>query len=260
MSAFFTTEHAAFAGLEFLTVKSNALGRRADLTVYAPPGPLPDNLPVVILLHGVYGSHWAWALKGRVHETAQRLIDSGQIRPMLLVMPSDGLYGDGSGYVPHRTADYEAWIVKDVVQLMREHFPAVTATSPLFIAGLSMGGYGALRLGARFPERFRGFAGLSSITEFGQLRAFVADYDALAGEALEQGSVLDWLVRHRDRLPPFRFDCGLSDDLLEANRALHGQLEALGIAHTYEELPGGHEWPYWERNIERTLVFFQSLV
>src|SRR6266446_4773753 len=101
-------------GLSFLTVKSAALGQRADITLWAPRGAVVEPAtPIVLLLHGVYGSHWAWALKGGVHLTAQRLISADAIPPMVICMPSDGLWGDGSGYVSHRAKNFERWIVEE---------------------------------------------------------------------------------------------------------------------------------------------------
>jgi S-formylglutathione hydrolase FrmB len=70
--------------------------------------------------------------------------------------------------------------------------------------------------------------------------------------------VLDAIIRAGDRLPPLRFDCGVDDQLIEENRALHRDLEARGIAHTYEEFPGAHTWAYWERHLEDTLRFFAA--
>ena len=257
-STFFTTEIAHFQGLDFITVKSNALKKRADITVYTPLSINEDltDLPIVILLHGVYGSHWAWALKGKVHETAQKLINDGQIKPMILVMPSDGLYGDGSGYVPHKTENYEKWIVEDVIQVVKEQIPQVTADSPIFITGLSMGGFGALRLGAKYPSVFKAFSGLSSITHFNQIGEFVADFKQLQDVALEQDGVLDWLLKNKDILPPFRFDCGSEDILIEYNRKLHNDLEKHQILHFYKEFSGGHSWDYWAEHIDETLLFF----
>ena len=257
MSSFFTTENAIFQGLHFITVKSNALNKRADLTVYTP-SKAEGVLPIVILLHGVYGSHWAWAVKGKVHETAQKLIDAGQIKPMILVMPSDGLYGDGSGYVPHKTANYERWIVEDVLQVVKEQFPQATDESPVFITGLSMGGFGAMRLGAKYPSLFRAFSGLSSITHFNQLGEFVEDFDQLQTDALEQDGVWEYLLKNKDHLPPFRFDCGSEDILIEHNRELHKNLTANNIPHTYQEFSGGHSWEYWEEHIADTLLFFNQ--
>lgn len=265
-SHFFTTAASdasiRLEGLRFFTVKSPALKRRADLTVWLPEGTETlTDLPVVTLLHGVYGSHWSWALQGGAHEVARELVTAAHIRPLVLVMPSDGLWGDGSGYLTHHTADYERWITNDVRALLREQVPAVTAASPHFIAGLSMGGYGALRLGAKYPARFRGFSGLSSITEFEQLGLFFenGDLSNLRAEGVVEENVLYFLVKNRDHLPPFRFDCGTSDLLIEPNRTLHRALDEAGIRHHYFEYPGGHEWPYWKAHLGETLRFFDHL-
>jgi putative tributyrin esterase len=258
MSSFFTTGKAEYKGLHFITVKSNALQKRADLTVFAPQN-TEGVLPIVILLHGVYGSHWAWAMRGQAHQTAQRLIKSGKIQPMLLVMPSDGLFEDGSGYVPHHTEDYEKWIVEDVIQVVKEQFETlVSDKSPVFIAGLSMGGFGAMRLGAKYPALFSAFSGLSSITHFEQMGVFVSNFDSLKKKALAQDGVLDWLLKNKDILPPFRFDCGRDDILIEHNRALHNHLIMNDIPHIYQEFAGGHSWDYWQKHLAKTLLFFND--
>ena len=167
MSKFFTTETAEYHDLHFITVKSRAMNRRADITVYNPclEKEHLKSVPLVILLHGVYGSHWAWALKGKVYETLNQMIASGEVSPMILAMPSDGLFGDGSGYLPHISENYERWITEDVIEVMNEQYPEIDEKSPVFIAGLSMGGYGALRLGAKYPHLFHGISGLSYITK-----------------------------------------------------------------------------------------------
>ena len=259
MSEFFTNEKADFHGLSFITVKSNALKKRADITVYEPKSAVDaNNLPIVILLHGVYGSHWAWAVNGNVHNTLEKLIEEKKCDPMLLVMPSDGLYGDGSGYLPHKVENYEKWIVEDVIQAVRGKFPSVNNHSPVFIVGLSMGGFGAMRLGAKYPKFFKAFSGLSSITHFDQLENFVADFPLLKCDAVEQDGVLDWLLKNKTILPPFRFDCGKDDILIEANRELHRDLQLNDISHDYFEYEGEHSWEYWAENIEKTLMFFNK--
>ena len=135
--------------LRFITVKSPALRRRGDITVFVSPGcGSLRGVPLLLLLHGVYGSHWVWTMKGGAHHAASTLIAEKKLRPLVIAMPSDGLWGDGSGYVPHGCEDYETWIVDDVPAALREVIPSVDETSPLFLSGLSMGGYGALRLGA----------------------------------------------------------------------------------------------------------------
>ena len=70
-------------GLRIATVKSPALKGRGDISLFVPSS-CPENIPIVLLLHGVYGSHWSWALGGGAHQTAARLIESGEIQPVVL--------------------------------------------------------------------------------------------------------------------------------------------------------------------------------
>ena len=244
-------------GLRWVTVKSPALAQRADLTLYVPPEANSNaDVPLVVLLHGVYGSHWAWALKGGAHRTAARLIRAKEIPPMVLAMPSDGLWGDGSGYLAHPTQDFERWITEEVPAAARQAAPSLGENSPLFINGLSMGGFGALLLAAKHPEKFRAAGGHSSITHFEQFNLFVEEALETYHCAREDQSVLECLLRNRGQLPPLRFDCGSEDLLIEHNRELDRQLTRAGVAHSYEEFPGGHSWPYWETHLADMLRFF----
>ena len=265
MTKFRTTEYSspdlAPEGLQFITVKSAALRQRADVLLYLPhQAAAMQDVPLVILLHGVYGSHWAWAFKGGAHHTAQRLIDAGLIPPMALAMPSDGLWGDGSGYVPHAVQDFERWIVDEVPALCRQAQPAIGAQSPLCIAGLSMGGFGALRLAGKHPSRFRAAAGHSSVTEVSQLQALLEEPIDTWSTADVDTSVIAALRAGGSALPPLRFDCGRDDPYLAANRQLHADLTAGGIAHDYAEHAGGHDWGYWSRHLDDTLRFFGAVL
>ena len=246
-------------GLRHVTLKSPALAQRADMSVFVCSGAEKrTSVPVVILLHGVYGSHWAWAFKGGAHTTAARLCATGEIPPMVLAMPSDGLWGDGSGYLAHRTQDFERWIIDEVPAATALAAPCTDQKSPLCIAGLSMGGFGALRLAGKFPSRFVAASGHSSATHLEQLREYVEEPLATFTALEEDRSVLDTFLRHKGPFPQIRFDCGTGDPLLEANRALHLGLTAAAIPHDYEEFEGGHDWRYWETHLERTLRFFAS--
>ncbi len=253
-------DHAP-AGVSFVTVKSAALKRRADLSLYVPPGAPPgSSLPMVILLHGVYGSHWAWLFSGGAHKVLDRLMAEEGLPPMMLVMPSDGLWGDGSGYARHADADYHRWIVEEVPMAATLVEPRAARTSR-FIAGLSMGGYGAMRLGALHPEKFAGISAHSSCTDIAHLQGFVEE---TAGQfvLMEEHplSVIECLKLNASRLPPLRFDCGTEDDLIGHNSLLHQQLEEAGIPHVYEEFPGGHAWDYWHAHLAETLRFFSSIL
>ena len=247
-------------GVHFVTVKSASLRRRADITFFVPPGIRASRLPLVTLLHGVYGSHWAWLFKGAAHQVLMRLIEHEGLPPMMLAMPSDGLWGDGSGYLRHVDADYARWIVEEVPAAACEVEPNCVE-GLRFISGLSMGGYGALRLGALHPELYAGISAHSSITDVAQMQGFVEEtpeqFD-LAEDRPHQ--VLACLKMNAHRLPPLRFDCGADDLLVEHNRRLHQELDRAGMAHVYEEFPGAHSWQYWQEHLADSLRFFGRIV
>lgn len=253
-------------GLRYVTVKTSNLAGRGDVTVWLPDAELigPEPLPLIILLHGVYGSHWAWAMKGGAHRTADRLVQERKIRPMVLAMPSDGLWGDGSGYLPHNGRNFDRWIVDDVPKAVAAALPADKVNgfpAQTFIAGLSMGGFGALRLAGKYPERFRAAYGFSSITHLNQLPLFVEEplSQYVQADPADE-SVLDLMLRNRSTLPPIQFDCGTADTLIEHNRALHRTLTEHQIPHQYVEHPGGHEWPYWQEHLTDALLFFNQFI
>ena len=162
-------------GLRFLTLYSPALEGRGDVSVFASTAESKFPVPIVLMLHGVYGSHWSWFLQGDAHHTAINLAQDGRIRPMLLVAPSDGLFQDGSGYLRRTDRDYESWIIGDLLEGLRRSFPRAGEQSPPFITGLSMGGYGALRLGAKYAEMFRGISAHSAIMRIEEMADFIAD-------------------------------------------------------------------------------------
>ena len=266
MSRFRTTEVSdpqfERENLRFLTVKSPALKGRGNISLYLPEGwESMEDLPLLTLLHGVYGSHWVWPFKGGAHITANEMIAAGEIKPLAIAMPSDGLWCEGSGYLPHKLADYEAWIVEDVPDAVVENCPAVTVQSKRFIAGLSMGGYGALRLGAKHADRYSAISGHSSITDFQQLEKFVVEpLDAYTLADSEGLSAAYWMEKNAATLPPLRFDCGADDVLIEENRQLHNELNESGITHEYEEFAGEHSWDYWIEHLRNTLRFVSQYV
>ncbi len=245
--------------LRFITIKTPNLKGRGDICVYVPSVKLQPNTPLVVLLHGVYGSAWIWSQKAGVHRTAERMISEEQIKPTVIAMPSDGLWGDGSAYLPHNSFNFEKWIAEDVITAIREVVVEVTEDSKIFIGGLSMGGYGALRIGAKYPKIFSGFSGHSSITDLPQMELFVEEnLENYRQNRGEEESVFEIIKENREKIAPFRFDCGENDELIAHNRKLHEQLLSANITHIYEEFEGKHEWPYWEEHIQDSLLFFDK--
>ncbi len=246
-------------GLRHITVKSPALKGRGDISVFVPPGVENGReLPIAILLHGIYGSHLDWPMKGGAHLTANRLIQAGEIAPLILAMPSDGLWGCGSGYLPHDGKDFESWIVEDVPAAVREVIDQAGEASPLCIGGLSMGGFGAMVLGARHGALFNAISAHSSVTMLDQIGRRVQEDPTRFGIPEHEKCVFKTLVAHRETLPPLRLDCGDQDILRPANRKLIKDLTKAGIPHAYDEFPGDHIWTYWEEHVEKSLRFFHE--
>ncbi|NLF32630.1 MAG: esterase family protein [Planctomycetes bacterium] len=213
---------------------------------------LPDaprgRLPVLVLLHGLSDDYTAWQRYTRLEKHAER-------RALIIAMPD----GARSFYVNSPAAGaYEDCIVKDVLGTVERLFPAVGRREGRAIAGLSMGGFGAMLLGLKHPGRFAAISSHSG--------AFVTP------ERLRERPMLEPLVpalvrRENDcraaakavaegrRRPAIRFDCGVDDGLLDANRAFHAHLDRVGLDHEYHEYPGAHTWDYWDRHIVETLDF-----
>jgi putative tributyrin esterase len=247
--------------LRFLNFRGPSLRYRGDVLLYLPPGfEALERAPLLILLHGVYGCQWNWWLNGDIDRTLTTMIAGGSAPPLAVAMPSDGLWGDGSGYVPHVHANYEQWIVDDIPHCLGELFPQLQAEK-FFIAGLSMGGFGALRLGMKYAARVEGISAHSSVTHVSQLSRYIPyPVEAFQHAGAVDTDPLHWAGTNRDQLPPIRFDCGTEDELIDANRDLHRQLLAMKIPHTYEEFPGGHDWPYWAEHVRQTLEFCKTVL
>jgi enterochelin esterase-like enzyme len=247
--------------LSFITVKTNNLRGRGDICLFVPPLEGLKDVPLVILLHGVYGSAWEWSQKGGVHIAAWEMIQREELKPMVIAMPSDGLWGDGSGYVPHNGLDFEKWIVEDVPRAVIESVEAISEKSDFYISGLSMGGFGALRLGIKYADKFKAVSAHSSITELGQMSMFVEEsLKEYEQQNRQEESVIELVLERKDNLPKLRFDCGTEDLLIDQNRLLHEQLNKSQIMHDYKEFSGGHEWSYWQEHIKDSLLFFNKFI
>jgi S-formylglutathione hydrolase FrmB len=248
------------ANTQFLTIHSSHLERRHDVSIYNTNAQ-GQNVPVIILLHGVYGNHWVWMHLGGVHLVYEKLKRTHNLGEFVLVMPSDGGLQDGSAYLPTNDyGNYEQWIMEDVLNAVIDSVPCASNNSRIYLTGLSMGGYGALRLGAKYASRISGISAHSSITKLEQMNQFTdTPLEQYRCSDTEQDNLLYWLQQNTTTLPPLRFDCGESDALYDANVELHNTLETLKIKHHFEHFTGEHSWPYWHQHIEQTFQFFNLI-
>lgn len=222
---------------------SQALGKRVSYQVILPEtgeGPFP----VLLQLHGLSDDAGAW-----IHHS--NLVRHVESYPFVVVLPDGGTSGylnwrDSGRFARHR---YEDFIVTDLSDHVRRHFN-VTA-GPWAIGGLSMGGYGAMRLGLKHPGRFASIWAHSAAFHIGG----TVEPDLV--EDVADASVFAHAERaaRRGGSQAIAFDCGVDDEgLLEDNRKLHALMERLKLPHHYAEHPGGHTWDYWDEHLPAALA------
>lgn len=135
------------------SVASAALGRDLKFTAYLPDGykDAPGKFPVVYLLHGAGGDEYEWARKGGAVETLDGLIKRGLMRPVVAIMPTTG---PASWWADGAAEKAATAMMTELLPYVEARYKAQTERSGREIAGLSMGGYGALNLSLRYPAKF----------------------------------------------------------------------------------------------------------
>ena len=153
---------ASASDLAYARFPSPALKGEIPAMVYTPDGkPPPSGWPVLYLLHGHDGNERSWTDLGHIQQTLDGLIAGQEIKPILVVMP-----GGGNGwYVDSEDVggpgDFATAIARDLPAAVEGHYPVRRDQGGRAIAGLSMGGYGALRIALLHPDRYVATASLS---------------------------------------------------------------------------------------------------
>lgn len=226
--------------------KSAVAADERDYYVYTPPGYDPAGkqiYPVLYLLHGFSDDASGWTAVGRANVILDNLIAQGKAKPMIVVMPL------GYGTMDFVRAGWDAWqnptlrdrnFEKFTAALLTEVMPKVESEYRVrkdrdsrAIAGLSMGGSESLLTGLNHLDKFSWIGAFSS---GGLPEGFQADFPSLDAKANQQIHVL-WIA------------CGTDDSLITLNRNFRTWLKSKGVQHTAIELPGGHVWMLWRRNL-----------
>lgn len=251
-----------------LAVPSAVLGREMRASVYLPTGHArgEQRFPVVFLLHGRGGNQNDWLDAGRLAPLLDRLIDERAVPPMVVVMPA----GEDSWYVdnpdPGGRGLWATAFLGDLVPWVEARFAGLGRRGGRAIAGLSMGGFGALRFAFSRPDRFVAAASLSGALFFPDeypehdpdrlLSAFGTPFDRARMEANNPWHLIPALAAARER-PAIWIAAGDDDGLaFEQNAArMHAALRRAGVKSELRIDQGGHDWEYWARAIEPALRF-----
>jgi enterochelin esterase-like enzyme len=154
-----------------------------------------------------------------------------------------------------RFADF---IGKEVLAVEREYLPLSDKREDTFIAGNSMGGYGAMKMALKFPETFVAAAGLSSVAD---VKKFMEERYPSLGETIFGEEVPDsedlFALTTANESNPLRPRLymieGLGDFMLEDNRRLQAHIKALDYDFAYEEYEGVHDWAFWDTYVQKVL-------
>ena len=250
--------------LQTLSFYSKALQRTMPYEIVLPPGysSSQERYPVLYLLHGWHGDETNYT-------TLTTLLNEASLYRLIVVMPR----GANSWYVNSATAPadrYADYIFVDLVNEVDSHFRTQALPSSRAIAGLSMGGYGALLLSLEHPGAF-GFVGSLSGAFDGPsgienvMPVLKPSTDAAFGaqrSEARRADNLDSLIAGDapSAQPYFFLACGTSDPLLNSNRRIVSQLSNHRFAYEYHELPGAHTWTFWSGELRPMLASLSSVM
>lgn len=252
--------------LQTVAFESKLVGKTLPYNVVLPvdydiPDALGKHYPVLYLLHGLTGHYDNWT-------TRSKLFDYAAQYPMIIVTPE----GNNSWYTDSATvpADkYETYVIEELIPDVQHRYRTIEAREGRAIAGLSMGGYGALKFGVKHPEMFvfagslSGALGAASWKE-ADLRGFEAIWRTLLAifgqedSPMRRANDLHKLYGEQTperiaALPYVYLDCGTEDPLLSSSRSLAAILLERKIPHEYRQLPGKHNWQYWDAQVQEVL-------
>ena len=278
----FNFDAAAQGSLVFdnLSMKSEILGKEKHYSLYLPPGYKYSErtYPVLYLLHGG-GSrplkHKAWIQHGDVQRIADEAILSGTIAPMIIVMPD----AEMTYYMNNVNGEYqfEDFFIEELIPYIEKNYRTRTEKRYRAIAGLSMGGYGALLYSLHHPNLFTACSSLSgAIRTDQQIREMPHDqylrrYGRAVGDVKENSeritdfwnsnSIL-YIVKNitdkeKDQVRIY-LDIGDDDFLYKGNSLLHISMRDLNIPHEYRVREGRHNWEYWRSGLEDALKFISE--
>jgi len=257
--------------VETIQFKSELIGQVLPYDALLPVGYAESNkrYPVLYLLHGLFGRYDDWVTRTNLAEYAANY-------DVIIITPEghDSWYTDSAGAA---TDKYESYFIRELISDVDARFRTIKDRRARGVAGLSMGGYGALKYGLKNPELFAFAASFSGALDpairtddnpgfaWNILRPSI---NAVFGPRSSQTRITNDLhqiarglsASQIASLPYLYFDCGLEDGFLATNREFAEILLSKKIPHQYRQLPGGHTWAYWDQQVREILRLYAQLM
>lgn len=251
---------------------SESIGMNTNVHVIVPQPTLrqiglsgrgsPEGCPVLYLLHGLSDDHSTCLRRTNIERYAA---EAG----IAVVMPD----GHRSFYTDQRnTLRYWQYISEELPQIIGGFFKFSKERKDTFAAGLSMGGYGALKLALNHPDRFSAAGCFSSVIRPWDFAKYASDrateIKMIFGDAQEYGPetendplhMASLQAERKTPLPRLFLACGTEDFLYQENLLFKARLESLGIPFEFREEPGTHEWGFWDHQIHAFLNWLKEKI
>lgn len=256
--------------MEGLSLKSEILAKDVEYAIYLPEDYDTSlrKYPVVYLLHGMGGDDTEWIQFGEINRIVDKAIEDGEIPPMILVMPDaeKNKYYYVNDY--QGKARWEDMFNNEFIPFIEAEYRIRAEKTFRAIAGLSMGGYGALLHAMKYPDLYSTCVALSAgIRTDEQIlaldrEAYNIRYGGPFGMDLEGQARLSDYYRQYDiltmveKIPAeelskvrYWLDCGDDDFFTIGVALLHVKMKQQGIPHEYRVRDGSHIWQYWRSGI-----------
>jgi len=257
--------------IETIQFKSDLIGQVLPYNALLPVDYAKSNkrYPVLFLLHGLFGRYDDWTSRTNLAEYAAHY-------QLIIITPEghDSWYTDSAGVPADK---YESYVLRELIPDVDSRFRTIKDRRARGIAGLSMGGYGALKYGLKHPDQFIFAGSLSGALDpsmrtddhpgfaWDILRPSITKVFGPRDSPTRKSNDVHQLARSLSAaqiasLPFLYLDCGLDDGFLATNREFVDILLAQKIPHQYRQLPGGHNWAYWDRQVREVLRVFAEIV
>jgi len=243
------------------SVFSEALAMHTALRVIIPEGGMQGK-KILYLLHGLSDDSSAWTRNTRIEMYAE-------VRGYAVVMPEvqRSFYTD----LPANGCRYFTYVADELPALCENLFGFRHKCETTFVAGLSMGGYGAMKCGLSRPAQYAACASFSGAVDLqGQLDSLemlarrLPEYQSVFGTdkaAAPQDDLFKLAITLNERpaheKPRVFATCGASDHLLKNNHAFRDLMQTLSFDFEYKEWEGGHTWDFWDTSVQHAFDFFE---
>lgn len=244
--------------VDTVNIYSAAMHKSSKCVVILPDSYKDEkaSFPVVYLLHGYSGNYSDWI---KLVPGLKNYADEFQ----LIIVCPDGHYNSWYFDSPiDSSVKYETYISTEVPHFIDSAFHTITSRNSRAIAGLSMGGQGALSLAWKHGDLFGAAGSMSGVQDLSpwknkyELTKVLGD--TLHNDRFYNNSVVNMVKKIPAQIPSLIIDCGISDPFIESNRQLNAELLKLKIPHDYIERSGTHNWKYWGNSIGFQLMFLHN--